>query len=152
MQNLDEAKKLVDVLADAGAAFEKVAEDKGSLFSKLGHLVALSPDLLKLAGADYSAAKAEFLSLSDDDKAALVAEFKDKFQLDDKAVEAKIESGIDLGIEGEELVAKLIGFAGKAAAFAKSLHAAPIQAAVMPPAAPIDPAVAAPAASADAGA
>lgn len=111
MQALDQSKKVVDVLADLGGALEKVVGDKGGMFSKLGHLVPLSGDVLTVAGIDFSALKAEIAGLDDAGKAALLAEFKAKFDLADDQVEAKIEEGLSLAMSAEAMVVSLIAFA-----------------------------------------
>jgi hypothetical protein len=118
MTGIEQSKKVVDVVADVGGALEKIAADKGSVFAKLSHLMPLSGDMITLAGTDFAALKQELADLDDAEKAQLLAEFKAKFQLDDAALEGKIEAGLDLAIQAEELAAKIV-------AFSKSLKAAP---------------------------
>lgn len=118
MQNISEAIKVIDVAADVGNVLDKVIADKGSVLSKASHLLPLTGDLLSLAGTDFAALKAQLASAGAEEKAALVTEFKAKFDLADDAVEAKIEEGLSLALAAEALVEQIL-------AFSKSLKAAP---------------------------
>lgn len=124
-QGIDQLEKVVDFAADLGSVIEKVMDEKGGAIARVTHLLGLSTDLISMASLDVAKLKAQFKALDDAEKATLMAEFKQKFQLEHKDAEAKVEAALDLLEEG-------VAFTEKAVGFVKSLSAQP---APQPPAA-----------------
>lgn len=118
---IEDLKKVVTVLAKAGSVADQMINEKGGVVAKLSHLIGLSSALVGLAGCSATELKAEFADLDAAEKAELVAHAKAEFDIAEDDVEAKIEAGLDLAIEGESFIEKIV-------AFAKSLKAAPVAA------------------------
>jgi hypothetical protein len=113
---IDELKKVVAVLASAANVADQMVNEKGGVVARLTHLMGLSTSLIGLAGCSATELKAEFADLDAGEKADLVQYAKDQFAIAEHDVEAKIEAGLDLAIEGEAFIVKVV-------AFSKSLKA-----------------------------
>ncbi len=108
---IEQVKKVLDVVVEAGNVAEKIAKEEGSAVAKLTHLVKLSDELIQLTGLSVAKLKDELKDLDAAEKADLLAHVKAKFDLADDALEAKIEAGLDLALEAAGVVQKAIAFA-----------------------------------------
>lgn len=114
-QGIEQVKKVLDVVTEAGNVAEKVMKEEGSAVAKLTHLIKMSDELIQLTSLDAAKLKKEIKDLDAAEKEALLAHVKAKFDLADDALEAKIESGLGLAMKAAELVSEAIAFAKPAA-------------------------------------
>lgn len=110
-QGVEQVKKVLDVVVEAGNVVEKIAKTEGNAVAKLTKLVALTDELLQLAGLDVAKLKAEIADLDPAEKALLLEHVKSKFDLEDDKLEAKLEAGLGLAAKAGELVAEVVAFA-----------------------------------------
>lgn len=123
----EQIKKVLDALLEAGNVADKMINEKGGALARVTMLIKMSDELIALTGLNVGELKAEWKDLDDAEKAELIAHAKEKFDILEDAVEAKIESAFDLAFEAEKLVEAGIEFGKKALAFAKA-PAAPVPA------------------------
>jgi hypothetical protein len=109
-KGIEQLKKVVLVIDKAANVADQMVNEKGGTIAKLSHLMGLSGALVGLAGCSASELKAEFADLDAAEKAELMQFAKDNFDIAEDAVEAKIKAGLDLAVEGEAFVEKLIKF------------------------------------------
>ena len=123
----DQIKKVVDALVEAGNVAGLIAADKGNFLQRATYLMRLSDEAIGLASLDVKALRAQFADLDDQEKAELVAHAKDKFDLADDVLEAKIEAGFDLVEEVGVAIKANYDLVKKVAAFLKpAAPAAPV--------------------------
>lgn len=111
----EQIEKVLDVVVEAGNVAEKIVKEGGGVISKVSHLLKLADELIKVAGLVPSQLKLEFADLDANEKEKLMAHMKEKFDLENDALEAKIEAGLDLAVEAEEFIAKVVKFVKPAA-------------------------------------
>lgn len=105
--NIQKALDFIVELANVGDA---MVQTPGSILEKATKAAALFDELLALTGLSMVELKKELGELDAGDKANVVSAFKQKFNISDDVAEARIESGLDLLIEGETFVRKVIAF------------------------------------------
>jgi hypothetical protein len=109
-QGIEQLLKVVDVMVEAGNVAEKIFEEKAGPIAKATHLLKMSDELIGLAGLDVAKLKAQFKDLDGAEKEELLAHAKQKFDLENDALEAKIESGLDLALEAVQMIGKIVAF------------------------------------------
>lgn len=108
---VDQIEKVLDVVLEAGNVAEKVLKEPGGAVAKLSHLTAMFDEVVALAGVSPAAVVAQFKDLDAEEKGKLFERLRVKLDLADDLLEAKIELGLALALEAEELVKKVIAFA-----------------------------------------
>lgn len=106
--------KITAVLAlalEMGNVLSKVVSQPGPMISKLGFALELSDEVVGMVGFSAEEFKQEILDLDDAEKQQLLDFMKNKFDLADDALEAKIEHGLELVFKAEDLVKQVIAFA-----------------------------------------
>jgi len=106
MENL---KKILAVLIEGGNVAEKVIKAK-TISEKLACLLGLTDELFALSGVNFAQAVAEFKALDEAQKKELVDFFAAKFDIENDAVEQKIEDGVALAVAAESLIEEIIAF------------------------------------------
>jgi N-acetylglucosamine-6-phosphate deacetylase len=117
---IDQILKAQNLAVEGGNVAEKVLSASGAV-AKFSALGALFDEIIALSSFNPAAALAQIKDLDDAEKAQLVAAFKEKFDIADDQVEAKIEAGVGLVAKAEGLVQEII-------AYSKSLKPAAPQA------------------------
>lgn len=105
---VEQVTRVMDVLVEAGNVAARMIGDQGGAAAKVGHLLRMSDELIGLVGLDAAKLKAELADLSPEERAQLMAHVKEKFDLADDALEAKIEAGLGLAVKLQELVVELV--------------------------------------------
>jgi len=105
-------KKCLDVAYELGNVLEDAAAPNQSLSQRLGHSMQLLDELMALPGVDFSKVDDEVRDLDDGDKAELLAHMKQKFDLDDDVLEAKVEEGVALAADLASTVVRSVKYVG----------------------------------------
>lgn len=114
-QGIEQVKKVLNVLVEAGNVAEKMLNEKGGAVAKVTHLMKLTDEVVGLVGLNPTQLKAELADLDPAEKAELIAHAKEKFDLENDVLEGKIEAGLDLAIEAEAFIEKVVAFVKPAA-------------------------------------
>jgi hypothetical protein len=96
--NVDNIKKLVGLVIEAGNVIPEMTKDAGS-FSKFVALGKMGDELIAIAGLDVEELKKEVLDLDAAEKAELIRYIEDKFEIANDNLEEQIEQAIEIGIE-----------------------------------------------------
>lgn len=107
MENL---KKILAVLIEGGNVAEKIIKAQ-SISAKLACLLGLTDELFALSGVNFGQVVAEFKNMNEAQKKELVDFFAAKFDLENDAVEQKIEDGLALAVSAESLIEEIVDFA-----------------------------------------
>jgi hypothetical protein len=111
MEGIDQILKVQNAVVEAGNVADKIVHEQGGVTAKVAHVADLFDELLGLAGVDFSKVRSQLADLNGEEKAQLLARFKEKFDIADDHAEGKIESGLALAVKAEELVREVIAFA-----------------------------------------
>jgi len=103
-------QKFVELLAEGGNVAEDIHTSNGGLFSKIAHLSDLFDEVMAIMNVDFAELKKEASELDEADLKSLTTALKEKLDLADDAFEGKVESAIDLIVEGKDFVEKVIAF------------------------------------------
>jgi len=93
-ENVDNITLLVKLGAEIGNVVDKISHEKGDVMKKGAILFELTDEALALKNFDWAKSKREFKDLSANERAALVAIFKKKFDLVDDLTERFIEESL----------------------------------------------------------
>ena len=106
---MDNLKKILAVLIEAGNVAEKMIKAQG-VSAKLACLLSLTDELFALSGVNFADAMVEYKKLDAAKKNELVAFFAEKFDIENDAVEQKIEAGLFLAIKAECLIEEIVDY------------------------------------------
>lgn len=107
---IDQIIKVLDLILEAGNVSEKVASAT-SVVSKVMALVPLSDELLRLLSLSPIVLKAQWADLDSDERKELNEYMREKLDLQDDALEAKIEAGLVLVNQAVEFIDQAINYA-----------------------------------------
>lgn len=112
---IETIKKVLAVLIEAGNVLDKVKATPGPITGKLAFMLELTDELFALTGFSTAAFVQEVKDLDGAEKESLLAFLKEKLDLADDAVEAKVESGLALLVKLEGVIEEIVAFVKPAA-------------------------------------
>lgn len=108
---VDQIKIALSAVLEAGNVLEKVVSEQGPVLAKLSHLTAMFDEVVALGSLDAAKLKEQLHSINESEKADLISHFKGKLDLSNESLESKIERGLELVVELQDVVRKIIAFA-----------------------------------------
>jgi len=102
----DNIKIGFDLVIESANVMDKIRQGEGS--AKFMPLLDLIDEVSKIPDFDYSMFKLEWKNLNADEREALIEHGKKKFELSNKAVEAKIEAASEISVSLIALIPQAI--------------------------------------------
>lgn len=108
MVGVEQIKKVLDLGIELANVLS-VMKHGGSIFA----FTRLMDEVSALGTLDFDAFKKEIMDISAEERLSLAAHVKAKLELQDKVVEAKIESGVDLVEDAVAVAESAVAFVNK---------------------------------------
>lgn len=102
--------KVLDVIIEAGNVAPKV-QQASNVVGKISALLPMTDELVALISLQPTVLKKEWADLSVEEKSEIMTHAKDKYDIEDDGLEAKVEEGLMLVNEAVNFVAKAIDYA-----------------------------------------
>lgn len=107
---VEQIQKAVLLVLALGNAVDHIVRHPELGVTRFVKLTDCFDELMAMSNFDAEKLKAEFQDLDAAEKAALGILVKEKFDIEDDKLEAKVEEGVDLFAEGYNLITKLMAF------------------------------------------
>ncbi len=108
-EGTDQLIKVLDVIIEAGNVAPKVAA-AGNVVAKISAMLPITDELAALISLQPKLLKRQWADLDDSEKGLIKIHVKDKYDIEDDVLEAKIEEGLELVSEAVDFVSKAVAY------------------------------------------
>lgn len=108
---IEQIKSVLMLILELGNVADYIGKHSEMGVTRFTKLTDLFDELVAMGQFDAAKLKAEYADLDEAEKAQLKLAIKEKFNIEDDKLEAKIEEGLDLVIEGYAFIMKVMSFA-----------------------------------------
>lgn len=112
---IENVKKILAILVEGGEVAEnivKLAQDKDlKWYQKITPVMKLGDEILALFTVDYKLLVPEFKDITPEEEEEIKAWARKEFDIDDDALEGKIEKGMDVILSVKDVILEVIDFA-----------------------------------------